>query len=281
MKTYASLITLAVLLIMYVVGVAGHLSSAFYSLMLKLTPWILLSFALVTLGQTVLSSGRTALQKRRILLWVLITWIMTYTLEVLGVKTGLVFGEYSYGGTLGPQLFNVPLIIGLNWVIIVYGLAESLRTVRSSLLLSLVLVPAGAVFFDFFLEPVAMSQLDYWSWAGNTVPLHNYIAWAVISFVFAVLYFWMVPSEPSRGPAMRFASGAPLSEHQSANTDPGLLAGTKFAQGVGVREASAADPSPLDRIRARTERFFPGLYVIIQFLFILALNLMLPLLGTL
>lgn len=80
---------------------------------------------------------------------------------------------------------------------------------------------------------------------------------------------------------MRFASGAPLSEHQSANTDPGLLAGTKFAQGVGVREASAADPSPLDRIRARTERFFPGLYVIIQFLFILALNLMLPLLGTL
>lgn len=264
---------------MYMVGVAGHLSSAFYPLMLILTPWILLSFALVTLGQTVLSSGRSALQKRRILIWVLITWIMTYGLEVLGVKTGLVFGEYSYGGTLGPQLFDVPVIIGLNWVIIVYGLAESLRTARSSLLLALVLVPAGAVFFDFFLEPVAMSRLDYWSWAGTEVPLHNYIAWAVISFVFAVLYFWMVPSQPSRGPAMRYAAGAPTSEYHSANTDPGLLAGAGQTDGAG--DGSGAATSALERISRRTRRYFPGLYVIIQFLFILALNLMLPLLGTL
>jgi putative membrane protein len=42
-------------------------------------------------------------------------------LEVVGVKTGLIFGEYKYGSTLGIKLFEVPLIIGFNWVFVILG----------------------------------------------------------------------------------------------------------------------------------------------------------------
>ena len=46
-------------------------------------------------------------------------FIFGYSVELIGIKTGLLFGEYSYDTALGFKLLDVPLIIGLNWVIIV------------------------------------------------------------------------------------------------------------------------------------------------------------------
>ena len=45
--------------------------------------------------------------------------IAGWFLEVQGVRTGQIFGVYSYGKTLGFKLINVPITIGLNWLVLV------------------------------------------------------------------------------------------------------------------------------------------------------------------
>src|SRR6478609_3641217 len=45
--------------------------------------------------------------------------LLTNLLLFLNHK-GLLFGEYAYGAGLGLKLWNVPLLIGLNWVMLVY-----------------------------------------------------------------------------------------------------------------------------------------------------------------
>jgi putative membrane protein len=39
--------------------------------------------------------------------------------EILGVNYGLFFGEYSYGANLGPKIYEVPYVIGFNWVLLI------------------------------------------------------------------------------------------------------------------------------------------------------------------
>ena len=59
--------------------------------------------------------------------------------EFIGVNYGLIFGEYTYGNNLGFKLFGVPLLIGLNWVILTVicaNIASILIKNNSILLLS-------------------------------------------------------------------------------------------------------------------------------------------------
>ncbi|MCP9766952.1 carotenoid biosynthesis protein [Lacihabitans sp. LS3-19] len=117
-----------------------------------------------------------------------ISALVGYLIEVLGVKTGLIFGEYKYLTTLGPKIFEVPPIIGLNWFLMIYctgSFVLSLNT-KSIFLKSLF----GALLmtaFDFFAEPVAIAQ-NMWSWTNNNPPIQNYVAWFAISFV--LLYYF-------------------------------------------------------------------------------------------
>ncbi|HEX9252724.1 MAG TPA: carotenoid biosynthesis protein, partial [Ignavibacteriaceae bacterium] len=103
------------LYIIFFVGIIGHLYDPLQNLMLLLTPATLLLTGVVVL----LYSYKTS--KNKFLLWVVLTYVITFLLEVKGVKTGLIFGEYKYGSTLGIKLFDVPLIIGFNWVFVILG----------------------------------------------------------------------------------------------------------------------------------------------------------------
>jgi putative membrane protein len=40
---------------------------------------------------------------------------------------------------------------------------------------------------DFLIEPIAM-KLDFWQWKNNAVPLQNYIAWFVSSFILFFIF---------------------------------------------------------------------------------------------
>ena len=44
-----------------------------------------------------------------------------FIIEVLGVQTGVLFGAYSYGDPLGFKVFDVPLLIGVNWLILSFS----------------------------------------------------------------------------------------------------------------------------------------------------------------
>ena len=50
-----------------------------------------------------------------------VVFLLGWGIEVLGVKTGVVFGDYSYGPALGLKVSDVPLLIGVNWLMLVYA----------------------------------------------------------------------------------------------------------------------------------------------------------------
>jgi putative membrane protein len=112
-----------------------------------------------------------------------------FLVELLGVQTGLIFGEYSYGLTLGPAVMGVPLLIGINWLILSYTTYYLAGHLFKRPVGKIPLAAAMMVAFDWLMEPVAI-KLDMWQWTGEAIPLMNYAAWFVVSLLFAaVLHF--------------------------------------------------------------------------------------------
>lgn len=169
------------LYLIFTVGIIGHLIDPLLPIMLYLTPFTLLLTTSVVLYKSYKSSGKLFLY------WIIITYVITFFLEVLGVKTGIVFGEYLYGSTLGLKLLEVPLIIGFNWVFVILGAISTAKLITKNNLIVSLIAAAIAVIFDFILEPVAI-KLDYWQWSDNIIPLQNYAAWFVIAFFSSFFY---------------------------------------------------------------------------------------------
>ena len=46
-------------------------------------------------------------------------YCLGFGIEYLGVHTGLIFGSYQYGDALGYKLASIPLLIGVNWVLLI------------------------------------------------------------------------------------------------------------------------------------------------------------------
>lgn len=169
------------LYLIFTVGIIGHLVDPLLTIMLYLTPFTLLLTGSVVLYKSYKSSNKL------FLVWGIITYAITFTLEVIGVKTGYIFGEYLYGATLGLKFFDVPLIIGFNWVFVILGAISISKLITKNKLVVSILSASIAVIFDFILEPVAI-KLDYWQWSDNIIPFQNYAAWFVIAFFSAFIY---------------------------------------------------------------------------------------------
>ncbi|WP_010665257.1 carotenoid biosynthesis protein [Marinilabilia salmonicolor] len=108
-------------------------------------------------------------------------------IEAVGVNTGIVFGEYQYGATLGPKIAGTPLLIGINWVMLIYIVWQIVQKINIRGAGQLLIGATLLVGYDLFLEPIAMST-DMWNWAGQQVPHQNYIAWFIISLVFLSIF---------------------------------------------------------------------------------------------
>lgn len=172
------------LFLIYTVGVIGHLTNALLGYMIFLTPFTLLLTGGVVLFSTINNS------KNNFTIWAIITYIITFSLEVIGVKSGMIFGSYWYGDILGIKFLNVPLIIGFNWIMVILGaILLTEKFLNNKVLISLT-ASLLATIFDYFLEPTAI-KLGYWNWFDTTVPIQNYIAWFMISLLFTILYIKM------------------------------------------------------------------------------------------
>lgn len=174
------------LVIMYFVGIVGHLIPSTRNLMITLTPFTLL----LTGGVVSYKSFFPVYNK--FLFWGISTYLITFLLEVIGVKTGLVFGGYNYGSALGFKVFEVPLIIGFNWVLVILGAISISKAYIKNIILISISAAVLSVMFDYFLEPVAI-RLGYWNWAQVSVPLQNYLAWFVIAFIFSIVLIKIKP----------------------------------------------------------------------------------------
>ena len=109
-------------------------------------------------------------------------------IEILGVNFKVIFGEYSYGETLGFKILKTPIIIGLNWLslsLACFGIASYIFKPKH-------LVVLGAsflmVFVDYIIEPIAI-VLDFWHWKDDTVPVQNYVSWFLVSIIIQFIIF--------------------------------------------------------------------------------------------
>lgn len=161
-------------------GVQAHLLPSVYPLTKDITDVLLL----VVCGPLLWFIHQRH-QDARFWWWWGLTYLSTFFIEVAGVATGSIFGEYAYGPTMWIQWLNVPLVIALNWTLLILAMHQiASYIVPKSSLLTALLTGVLIMAYDFCIEPVAIA-LDYWTWEAVDIPLQNYLAWGGIAFLFS------------------------------------------------------------------------------------------------
>lgn len=169
------------LVIFYGLGILGLGITHSREFFLSVMPYSLL------LVMVMLFSVHKSWQFKHVLAFLVIA-ILGFGVEMIGVLTGHVFGDYEYGRALGFKVMQTPPLIGLNWVMLIYCVYEITLKLVLPVVLRIIFGSILMVFYDIIMEPVAI-QINMWSWAGSTIPIQNYFAWFVISFVMlSILY---------------------------------------------------------------------------------------------
>lgn len=106
--------------------------------------------------------------------------------EIIGIHTGYLFGDYVYGPTLGPKLWDVPIIIGVNWFILSYSTGVLFRKIPNDYYAA-ILGAVAMTAIDYIIEPVAV-ELDMWAWKWEEIPLSNYAGWFGVSFLIHLIW---------------------------------------------------------------------------------------------
>lgn len=168
-------------LLFHAVGQTGFLSAAWQQQFIALVPiHLLLMFVLMLISQQTYN--------RQFFLFLTITYLAGFGIEYLGVHSGLIFGNYQYGDTLGLKWDEIPLLIGLNWVLLIYSVGISVQYLKiKNRLIQAVLGAGILVLLDILIEPVAI-RFDYWDWQDGVIPMQNYIAWFMVSLAGCLVF---------------------------------------------------------------------------------------------
>lgn len=169
------------IIVIYIVGVCGICctNAENQKLFLQLTP---INIVVTTLYLLAFHKKWNA----KFNLTIGFVFLFGFFIEVIGIKTQAVFGTYFYGETLGVKLFDVPLMMGFNWLLLVYCIAISLNKINNLFLFSFCSALVMTV-LDFLIEPVAM-KLDFWQWKNDVVSIQNYVAWFILSLILFFIF---------------------------------------------------------------------------------------------
>ncbi len=176
-----SWLSIGVLIVLYCVGILG-ISINIFPGFIYLTPINLLvsTFIILAFHQE---------WSRDFILFVIVTYLLGFSIEYFGVNTGIIFGVYTYGDVLGPKVGDTPLMIGVNWLMLSYcsGITVNHLLGDKNFIFKSILGASILVLLDFFIEPVAI-KYNFWTWEAVSVPLKNYIAWFVIAFTIQLFF---------------------------------------------------------------------------------------------
>ena len=167
------------LILVYVSGSIGFvLNPDFFS---PFTPFTLLLTCFVYLSYQPYNHSK--------FLWsFFILALIGYIFEIIGVKTGFIFGHYYYGNGLGSKVLEVPLIISLNWALLIsIGINIAYHFFKNKYVV-LIIGSLIATFTDVLIEQVA-SKLDFWKFDSGLAGIHNYVGWFLISFFAGLLCY--------------------------------------------------------------------------------------------
>ena len=108
-------------------------------------------------------------------------------IEVIGVSTGLPFGEYHYLDSLGAQLLGVPVVVALAWTMMAYPAYVISQVIGGGPARAAIVGGWALASWDLFLDP-QMVQAGHWEWQTTGValagiPVTNYLAWFVVATV--------------------------------------------------------------------------------------------------
>ena len=123
-----------------------------------------------------------------------LTFMFGMFIEIIGVRTGHIFGEYHYTSLLGPRVLGVPIVIGTNWLLLSYCFSALTLWWRPSLKLfyQVIIGAILMVLLDVIIEPFAV-HYGLWIWKGRVLPsIVNYIAWFVGGCLVTAIWlrFW-------------------------------------------------------------------------------------------
>lgn len=164
----------------YLVGTVGMLIPWSFPLFKMLIPYsLLLCFVFLAMFHRSKMDART-------LFFSCFVFLFSFFVEVYGVATGIIFGSYEYGKSLGFKLFDTPVLIGLNWLFLVYTTSSLTQFWKMPFILKVLLPSFAMVLYDSVAEQVAPS-MGMWHFEGGKVPIQNYLAWFGLAVVFQSL----------------------------------------------------------------------------------------------
>ncbi len=168
------------LVLFYAVGLGLFMIGETRHLFRFLTPFsLVLSFLAVLVMQKEWSV--------KLALAFVIVFSASLLIEIIGVRTGVLFGEYTYGSTLGIKILDTPVMIGLNWLLLVYCTSALVNAYPLSKASRILLGAALMVIYDLVLEYVA-PVMDMWSWQTRYPGIRNFGMWFLIAGLFHFLF---------------------------------------------------------------------------------------------
>ena len=168
------------LVIFFIVGVIGFTVPLTRNIFIRLTTVALL------LSFFVLALFNETDQFKYSLLFFAFIFVFSFLIEMTGVNTGFPFGNYTYGKGLGIKLLDTPLMIGINWLLLVYCTSIIVNTFTAGATLKILFASLLMVIYDIVLEQTA-PLLDMWQFNGGIVPLRNYLSWFIVALIFHLI----------------------------------------------------------------------------------------------
>ena len=175
-----SKVSVFVIWLFHVCGMIG-ISYGNKDLFLSFTPVnLIISFFLLFVNQIQIT--------QRELLSVFTIFLIGMICEILGVNYGYIFGDYVYLDNLGTKVFGVPILIGINWIILTFITGSiSSYIFKKNLKFSILTGAIFMILLDLIIEPVA-PLLGFWIFDLPSVPLQNYVGWFLIGLATQFIY---------------------------------------------------------------------------------------------
>lgn len=112
--------------------------------------------------------------------------ILGFLIELAGIQTGWIFGQYRYTSNFGPRWWGTPPLIGLNWMFLSYAWAAVVGNSHPSPSYRIIYAASGMLAYDLLLEQAA-PLMQLWHWESTHIPIRNYISWFAIALLFQSL----------------------------------------------------------------------------------------------
>ncbi|WP_238916464.1 carotenoid biosynthesis protein [Clostridium sp. YIM B02555] len=137
---------------------------------------------------------------KNMIIWFVITWIVSNCFEGLSVKTGFPFGHYHYT-TPGPRILDVPAYIMIAY----FGIAYTSWTITQALTrhfskkivgVQKIIIPITTAIimtmWDIVTDPQASTIHQTWIWENGGdyfgVPISNFVGWVFVVYVFMQIF---------------------------------------------------------------------------------------------